>query len=254
MSLESPKQNDKDKKIKDFIIKEGGLDPDFERKYNEVRPVIDEYEKSGKIEKTREQARKKKIEENKKIQEIRKSLGLEPEEVEEGDAEESPSPEGEEETKYKEVRNEKNGRRILFDRKDVLENSGQEEELKYKEVRNEENGRRILFSLDDIKKAQDKSFVEEVLKVPNELANSLKKEEALLTYIKNETSKVESDLDRLKDPQYVDSVIDQYDDKEKAGKELKAEYEYLTTKLEELKVAEEKTKEAIEKLEGQLKQ
>lgn len=253
MKLESPNQSKKDKELKDFIIKEGGLDPDFERKYNEVKPTIDEYEKSGKMEEAREKARKQKIEDNKKIQEIRKSLGLEPEDVEEDNAEDSPSPDNEEETKYKEVINDKNGRRILFDRKDILENSEDTSELKYKEVRNEKTGRRILFSLDDIKRAQDKSFVEDVLKVPNELANGLKKEEELLTYITNERSKVESDLDRLKDPQYVDSVIDQYEDKEKAGRELKAEHEYLTTKLEELKIAEQKTKEAIEKIEEKLK-
>lgn len=155
---------------------------------------------------------------------------------------------------YTEVRNDKTGRSILFPKESIINNEAQAEDRKYVEIKNENTGRSILFSKEDIENAKKQSGIEDMLKVPNELANSLKKEQQLLSTIENEITKTQTYLENFNNPQYVDRLIDQYENSAKAGEELRFEFESLTEKLRNLKEAAAKTNEAIGVIERKLSQ
>lgn len=242
MPYESPE--DIHKKAHDAINEK--FDPDFEKKFETVKPALELFEKTGY---TSEQQRinaearmaNQKKEDGEKIEAIRSSLGLEP-------LHDEPIP------NYTEVRNEKTGRSILFPKESILSNSQEDPETKYTEVKNEHTGRSILFAKEDIEQAKNRASVEDLLKIPNELATNLKKEEQLLTYIENEITKTKAHLENLQNTNYIDQVVDQYQDATRAGEELRAEHDSLRAKLNDLTVAQTKTKEAITAIETKLAQ
>jgi hypothetical protein len=224
---------------------------DFLEKYEKVKPELDKRAEEGfkpRIEALKKaDAQKTALDIVALKKQMRRIWGL-PEETEEegglavsdiGEMVEVPP-------KYVQVTNpEGKMGKILFDPEVLRKENPDRQETKYVQVDNAENGRRILFAPEAIKKQEDIAGVESLLKNANELATALKKEEQLLSYIEGEIEKVKDDLEKRAEVGYVDSVIDQYADPSRAAQELRDEYTFLIQKLKDLKSEKIKSEEKI---------
>lgn len=167
-----------------------GLDPDFEKKYNEVKPILDKYKETGYVDSKLEEVRQKK-----EAEAAAKDTKVNPFLDKEGN-ETAFSKEG--------LLNRNFGKGKVEDQNESLKEVDPLE--KNVQVSGTE-GRRILFSKEDIEKANqqmaelnNEHSVENVMKDTEKIADELKKEEWTLSVLQEGIRRTEEHLNNLKDP------------------------------------------------------